>query len=76
MRIAVAREADSAEDRVAATPETVKKLKALGCEVAIEPGAHEIEFRFEPTSQLVGAIVSAISLLVVLTLIAWGLRRA
>src|SRR3954452_15655327 len=39
MRIAVAREADSAEDRVAATPETVKKLKALGCEVAVEPGA-------------------------------------
>src|SRR3954467_4650321 len=39
MRIAVAREADSTEDRVAATPETVKKLKALGCEVAVEPGA-------------------------------------
>jgi NAD(P) transhydrogenase subunit alpha len=39
MRIAVAREADSAEDRVAATPETVKKLKALGAEVAVEPGA-------------------------------------
>ena len=32
MRVAVAREADSAEDRVAATPETVKKLKALGAE--------------------------------------------
>ena len=30
MRIAVARETDPAEDRVAATPETVKKLKALG----------------------------------------------
>jgi NAD(P) transhydrogenase subunit alpha len=41
MRIAVAREADSAEDRVAATPETVKKLKALGAEVAVEPGAGE-----------------------------------
>ena len=39
MRIAVAREADSAEDRVAATPESVKKLKALGCEVVVEPGA-------------------------------------
>jgi NAD(P) transhydrogenase subunit alpha len=39
MRIAVAREADSAEDRVAATPDTVKKLKALGAEVAVEPGA-------------------------------------
>ena len=30
MRIAVAREADAAEDRVAATPETVKKMKTLG----------------------------------------------
>jgi H+-translocating NAD(P) transhydrogenase subunit alpha len=39
MRIAVAREADPAEDRVAATAETVKKLKALGAEVAVEPGA-------------------------------------
>ena len=39
MRIAVAREANSAEDRVAATPESVKKLKALGCEVVVEPGA-------------------------------------
>jgi NAD(P) transhydrogenase subunit alpha len=39
MRIAVAREADRAEDRVAATPETVKKMLALGAEVAVEPGA-------------------------------------
>jgi NAD(P) transhydrogenase subunit alpha len=39
MRIAVARETDPTEDRVAATPETVKKMKALGAEVAVEPGA-------------------------------------
>jgi len=39
MRIAVAREADPAEDRVAATPETVKKMKALGADVTVEPGA-------------------------------------
>jgi NAD(P) transhydrogenase subunit alpha len=39
MRIAVAREADSAEDRVAATPETVKRMKALGADVVVEPGA-------------------------------------
>ena len=39
MRIAVAREADPAEDRVAATPETVKKMMGLGAEVAVEPGA-------------------------------------
>src|SRR5499427_587152 len=36
MRIAVAREIDPAEGRVAATPETVKKMKGV---VAVEPGA-------------------------------------
>ena len=39
MRIAVAREIDPGEDRVAATPETVKKMKGLGAEVAVEPDA-------------------------------------
>jgi NAD(P) transhydrogenase subunit alpha len=39
MRIAVARETDPAEERVAATAETVKKLKGLGAEIAVEPGA-------------------------------------
>ncbi|HEY1543284.1 MAG TPA: Re/Si-specific NAD(P)(+) transhydrogenase subunit alpha [Xanthobacteraceae bacterium] len=39
MRIAIARESDAEEPRVAATPDTVKKLKALGAEVAVEPGA-------------------------------------
>ena len=39
MRIAVARETDPTEDRVAATPDTVKKLKSLGADVTVEPGA-------------------------------------
>ena len=39
MRIGVARESDAAEPRVAATPETVKKLKALGADLTVEPGA-------------------------------------
>ncbi len=39
MRIAVAREADAAEPRVAASPETVKKMTGLGAEVAVAPGA-------------------------------------
>src|SRR5438105_1184682 len=39
MRIAVAREADATEGRVAATPETVKKMKALGADVVVEPDA-------------------------------------
>jgi H+-translocating NAD(P) transhydrogenase subunit alpha len=38
MRIAIPREAES-EPRVAATPETVKKMKLLGGDVAIEAGA-------------------------------------
>src|SRR5260370_17722907 len=32
-------EIDPAEGRVAATPETVKKMKGLGADVAVEPGA-------------------------------------
>jgi NAD(P) transhydrogenase subunit alpha len=39
MKIAVAAETDAGEPRVAATPETVKKLVALGAEVAVEQGA-------------------------------------
>src|SRR5436190_6879744 len=39
MRIAVAREVDGNESRVAATPETVKKMRGLGAEVCVEPGA-------------------------------------
>ena len=39
MKIAVAAEADQSEPRVAATPETVKKMIGLGAEVAVQPGA-------------------------------------
>ena len=39
MRIAVLKEESSVEPRVAATPETVKKLSALGATVAVESGA-------------------------------------
>ena len=39
MRIAVARESDATEPRVAATGETVKKFKALGAEVVVARGA-------------------------------------
>ena len=39
MRLAVLKERRPGESRVAATPETVKKLKALGLEVAVETGA-------------------------------------
>jgi H+-translocating NAD(P) transhydrogenase subunit alpha len=39
MKVAVAAEVDAGEPRVAATPETIKKIIALGAEVAVEPGA-------------------------------------
>src|SRR6202162_5053777 len=39
MRIVIAAEADPAEPRVAGTPETVKKVKALGAEVAVARAA-------------------------------------
>ena len=39
MRIAVAREIDPQEPRVAATPETVKKFKAFGADGAVARGA-------------------------------------
>jgi len=39
MKVAVVAETDSGEPRVAATPETVKKMVGLGAEVAVEPGA-------------------------------------
>ena len=41
MKIAILKERRPHETRVAATPETVKKLKALGAEVTIEAGAGE-----------------------------------
>jgi NAD(P) transhydrogenase subunit alpha len=39
MKIAVAAETDPGEPRVAATPETVKKMTGLGAEVVVEPRA-------------------------------------
>ncbi len=39
MKIAVAKEIDPSEPRVAVSPDTIKKFKALGAEVAVEPGA-------------------------------------
>lgn len=39
MKIAVAKEIDPLEPRVAVSPDTVKKFKALGAEIVVEPGA-------------------------------------
>src|SRR5438094_150868 len=59
MKIAVAREIDPSEPRVAASPDTVKKFKALGVDVAVEPGAGIKSGLPDSEFTAVGATVSA-----------------
>src|SRR5689334_4818798 len=59
MKIAVAKEIDPSEPRVAASPDTVKKFKAIGAEVAIEPGAGIKSGLPDSEFTAVGATVSA-----------------
>jgi H+-translocating NAD(P) transhydrogenase subunit alpha len=65
MRIAVAREIDASESRVAATPETVKKMKALGADIAVEPdagtksGIPDAEFAAAGATVTAGAVKDA-----------------
>src|SRR5262245_48704460 len=59
MRIAVAREIDASESRVAATPETVKKMKALGADIAVEPDAGTNSGILDAEFAAAGATVAA-----------------
>ncbi len=59
MKIAIAKEVDAAEPRVAATPDTVKKFKALGIDVAIEPGAGIKSGVLDADYEAAGSVVSA-----------------
>ena len=59
MKIAIAKEVDAAEPRVAATPDTVKKFKALGIDIAIEPGAGIKSGLLDADYEAAGAVVSA-----------------
>jgi NAD(P) transhydrogenase subunit alpha len=59
VKIAVVKERAAGETRVAATPETVKKFKALGAEVAIEPGAGAAASIADADYAAAGAEVSA-----------------
>src|ERR1700751_2761011 len=59
MKIAVAKEIDPSEPRVAVSPDTVKKFKALGAEVAIEPGAGVKSGLLDSDFTAAGATVSA-----------------
>src|SRR6476646_6176449 len=59
MKIAVAAEADPSEPRVAATPETVKKMIGLGAEVTVQPGAGVKAGILDADYAAAGAAVSA-----------------
>ena len=59
MKIAVAAEIDAGEPRVAATPETVKKMLSLGAEVTVEPGAGAKSGILDQDFTAAGATVSA-----------------
>ena len=59
MKIAVAKEIDPSEPRVAVSPDTVKKFKALGVDIAIEPGAGIKSGLPDSEFTAVGATVSA-----------------
>ena len=55
MRIAVPAEKDPSEHRVAATPETVKRFKALNADVAIESGAGKASGYLDEAYEAAGA---------------------
>jgi NAD(P) transhydrogenase subunit alpha len=59
MRIAITREIEGDEPRVAATPETVKKMKALGADMTVEPGAGDKSGVLDADYAAAGATVTA-----------------
>jgi uncharacterized membrane protein YfhO len=59
--------------RVDGQPGRVLIANALFRAVAIEPGQHTVEFRFEPLSHLVGAGISAVGVVLDLALVLGGL---
>jgi NAD(P) transhydrogenase subunit alpha len=58
MKVAVAAETDAGEPRVAAVPETVKKIIGLGAEVAVVPGAGAKSGVLDADYAAVGATVT------------------
>src|SRR3954452_9509873 len=59
MRIAVLSETDPIETRVAATPETIKKYKALGADVAVQAGAGTKAGVQDAEDEAAGATIAA-----------------
>jgi NAD(P) transhydrogenase subunit alpha len=59
MRIAVLTETDANESRVAATPETVKKFKTLGADVAVQAGAGLASGIRDADFEAAGAVIAS-----------------
>src|SRR6185312_7667178 len=59
MKVAIGAETDPSESRVAATPETVKKMIGLGAQVAVEPGAGIKSGILDADYQAAGATLAA-----------------
>lgn len=59
MKVSILKERDAGEPRVAGTPETVKKLVALGASVAVEPGAGVRSGILDADYEAAGATLSA-----------------
>jgi Bacterial membrane protein YfhO len=62
--------------RVDGQPARIFIANALFRAVSIEPGAHEVEFRFEPLSHFLGAVISAVSLVLLLVGVLIGYAHA
>ena len=58
MKIAVPAEHDKDETRVAASPDTVKKLTGLGCTVAVEAGAGQKSYISDDDFKTAGATIA------------------
>ena len=59
MKIAILRETEAGERRVAATPETVRKFSALGAVMAVEAGAGESASIADADYQAAGATIAS-----------------
>ncbi|GLK56056.1 NAD(P) transhydrogenase subunit alpha [Methylopila capsulata] len=59
MKIAVAKETDAAEPRVALTPDVVKKLKGLGADISVETGAGVASGVTDAAYEEAGATIAA-----------------
>jgi NAD(P) transhydrogenase subunit alpha len=61
MRIAVPRETDAGEPRVAATPETIKKFRSFGADVSVERGAGVASGILDTEFEVAGAQIADVA---------------